>query len=283
MRLANYHTHSLWCDGKGTLGDYVEAAVAKGFEALGFSGHAPLPFLNDWTMTEKGIVGYISDVRTLRDLYEDKLEIYLGLEVDFIEGVTTPASSWIGSLGMDYLIGAVHMLQDPKDGLCYSVDGSEAELHHLIDVSFSGDVEAMIRAYYRAVILLVRDGGFDFLAHFDLVKKHNVKTPFFDEEASWYKEVVRKTLDVIADEGIPLEMNTGALSRGYREDPYPSQWILEGCRDRGIPMLINSDAHRPEWLDYAFPTCRAMLTAAGYKTVRMLIQGRWQDVPLEEV
>lgn len=37
--LSNYHIHSTFCDGKNTPVEVVEAAIQKGFDAIGFSGH----------------------------------------------------------------------------------------------------------------------------------------------------------------------------------------------------------------------------------------------------
>ena len=35
----NFHTHTTYCDGKETAEQMVQAAIAKGFTRLGFSGH----------------------------------------------------------------------------------------------------------------------------------------------------------------------------------------------------------------------------------------------------
>ena len=36
----NLHTHTTFCDGKDTPEELVEAAIAKGFDSIGFSGHS---------------------------------------------------------------------------------------------------------------------------------------------------------------------------------------------------------------------------------------------------
>lgn len=281
MILANYHTHSAWCDGEGAVADYAEKAVEKGFRALGFSGHAPLPFPNGWTIAEEELPGYISDVQTCALLYAEELQVYLGLEADYIAELTAPSDPWITSLGLDYLIGSVHMLRDPADGRCWSVDGPEEEVRHLLESTFKGDARAMVLAYYRAVRELAAGGGCSFIGHFDLVKKLNGRMRFFDESAPWYRKAVLESLDAVAASGIPLEMNTGAISRGYTEEPYPSNWILPHCREREIPFVINADAHKPDWIDHSFGLCRELLLGAGYRETRMLLDGRWQDVPLD--
>jgi histidinol-phosphatase (PHP family) len=39
MIRSNFHTHTLFCDGKNTAEEMVQQALANGFEQLGFSGH----------------------------------------------------------------------------------------------------------------------------------------------------------------------------------------------------------------------------------------------------
>jgi histidinol-phosphatase (PHP family) len=281
MILTNYHTHSAWCDGEGAIADYAEKAVEKGFRALGFSAHAPLPFPNPWTLAEEEMPGYIADVQKCSMLYAEDLQIYLGLEVDYVKDIMAPSDTWLSSLGLDYLIGSVHMLRDPGDGRCYSVDGPEEEVRHLVNVTFGGGAEAMVRAYYQAVSEMIESGGFTFLGHFDLVRKLNGRMGLFDEGAPWYRTLVTLSLEKIAAAGIPVEMNTGAISRGYTTEPYPSDWIIPLCREMEIPVIINADAHKPEWIDHAFDLCRKTLRQAGYRETMMLLDGSWQSIPLD--
>lgn len=281
FRKSNYHTHSRWCDGRGEVREYIEAALNRGLEAVGFSGHAPLPYPNEWTMSDTDLPAYLQELRSLREEYRDRIEIYSGLETDYIAGVITPDHfSGNEELGLDYTIGSVHGLIHPGDGRYLSVDGPEDELLALMDRTGFGSPRAVMEAYYQAVGDMADGGGFTFLGHFDLIRKLNGKLSLFDEQAEWYRALVDKALDRIAAAAIPMEMNTGALSRGYADDPYPSSWILPRCRERGIPMIINSDAHRPEWIDHGFDLCRGKLKDAGYGSTLMLLQERWQEVEL---
>ena len=51
--LTNYHSHSLYCDGRAGMEDFVRFALSEGFTSYGFSSHAPLPFSTAWTMEWK--------------------------------------------------------------------------------------------------------------------------------------------------------------------------------------------------------------------------------------
>ncbi len=290
MQKMNFHTHSTYCDGSGTPEEYVQAALRKKFQALGFSGHTPLPFPNNWTMDEEILPVYLNDIRQLQEQYSGRIELYLGLETDYLDEKYNPASPQVQALNLDYQIGSIHMLQDPEDGRYYSFDGPLDELHHLIQVTFGGSARKFITAYYRQMLRMLETGGFDIIGHFDLVKKHNRQAAFFSEEESWYRRIVEETITAVAESGLRLEVNTGAMSRGYTSEPYPSPWILDLCAQAGgnnqadqaarggIPVVINADAHKPDLIDYAFEEIEAMLTAKGYRYSWGLVENRWQEV-----
>jgi histidinol-phosphatase (PHP family) len=60
----------------------------------------------------------------------------------------------------------------------------------------------------------------------------------------------------------------------------PSPWILHEARQRDIPVMVNSDAHRPEHLDGMFPEAVQILRDAGYRAQRQLTRRGWIDVEL---
>ena len=49
-----------------------------------------------------------------------------------------------------------------------------------------------------------------------------------------------------------FEINTGAISRGHRTTPYPSEEILEFLGKHGAKAIIGSDSHSADTLDCAF-------------------------------
>ena len=85
MILTNYHTHSDFCDGEGPLSGYAEAAFAKGFKALGFSSHSPVPYENDWTMQHARFDEYLKTAESLKKEWAGRLEIYTGMELDYLK------------------------------------------------------------------------------------------------------------------------------------------------------------------------------------------------------
>lgn len=278
MIKTNYHSHSSFCDGEGRLEEYVQYALSQHMRALGFSGHAPLPFPNAWTMDAEDLPLYLAETRRLKDLYKDRIELYTGLEIDYLDEERNPAQPVYDALGLDYKIGSVHMLPDPDNGEYYSVDGPLEEIEHLIKIVYSGSAEKMVTDYYRQIENMVRIGGFDFIGHLDLIKKHNRELGLFSEAESWYRNAVNAVLDAVAAAGQIVEVNTGAIARGYTDEPYPSPWILNICAERGIPITLNSDAHKPSWVEFGFEAARNIIRDAGYTRGMALIEGKWQEV-----
>ena len=55
MMLSSYHTHSTFSDGKSTLEEMVQAAIAQGCQEIGFSDHAPMIFDCGWSMKQEKV------------------------------------------------------------------------------------------------------------------------------------------------------------------------------------------------------------------------------------
>lgn len=278
--LGNYHTHSRYDDGRGDLEEYVLAALAKGFRYLGFSGHAPMDIPTDWLMKGADLPRYLQELRALRLKYADRITLLVGLEVDYLPGVSAPRHPRIAGLGLDYVLGSVHYLRAPAQGAGWTVDGSAAELDAGIASDFGGDIQAVVAEYYRRMAEMVRLSPPDIVGHFDLVKKNNRGGVRFSEDSSWYRASARGALDALAASGCVLEVNTGGLIRGTTDTVYPSPWMLGECRERGIRVVVNADAHRPEHLDEFFSLAFAQLREAGFKARMLLTADGWQERPL---
>lgn len=278
---ANFHTHAKYCDGQGELEDYVHAALKLGFEALGFSCHNPLPFPAGWTMAPEDLPEYLQTAARLKLSWRHSLELLLSLEIDYIPGLQGPASPRFQDLGLDYTIGSVHFLGRLADGTRWTVDGPPGELAEGVAASFRGDMRAAVRRYYELVAELVSVSAPDMLGHFDLIKKNNRDGRLFSEEEDWYRECVHGALDAVARSGVVLEVNTGGLFRNTSGALYPSPWIIGECLLRDIPLIVNSDAHRPEDLDGCFAETYALLARLGVRTCRRPGAAGWKEFPLK--
>jgi histidinol-phosphatase (PHP family) len=260
---SNYHTHTLYCDGKDSPRALAQRAYELGFKALGFSGHEWSPYDEDYAMNPGNFKRYIEDIRQLKSEYEGKMAVYTGIERDYY--------SEPSSYDFDYVIGSVHHVLYEGDDL--PVDMSEESFVKTGESIFGGDYMAFVKLYYDTVKdVLVKTGG-SIVGHFDLITKFNRGGKYFDEESTAYRKMAVDTIDSIissykADENKPVykgmppelakalrknlpifEINTGAIARGYREDPYPAKFILEELVKRNVPILFGSDCHDKDFLN----------------------------------
>ena len=248
---ANYHTHTVWCDGKNTVEEVILSAIDKGFDVIGFSSHSTYPDDNACTVPVARLPGYFSEVRALASRYADRIRVLCGVEADYIPGTTDPDRSRYAEFAPAYIIGSVHYVIAP-DGERVPVDHAPALLSEGIAVHFNGDVQAFLRTYFAQERDMVRRFDFDIVGHPDLCRKFNAKHPYYDENAEWYLEELQLTADAIAGSGKLVEINTGAISRGWLDDAYPSVAFRAMLRQRGVKFVLNSDSHSADTLDCAF-------------------------------
>lgn len=248
----NYHTHTVWCDGKDSPEAVILSAVAKGFSEIGFSSHAMLPEDDtDWVLTPEKAPRYAAEIRALAAEYSDRIRVLCGVEADYIPAGASPDRRVYAAIKPDYIIGSVHFVAAP-DGARVPVDHSPELLAAGINDHFGGSAESFVRAYFRQQREMVARFDFDIVAHPDLVRKFNAKHPYFDESAEWYREELLLTADAVAASGKIVELNTGAISRGWLDDAYPSPSFRELLRERAVRFILSSDAHQAESIDCAF-------------------------------
>lgn len=237
MRKVNFHTHTNWCDGADSARAMCEAAVEKGFEVLGFSSHVDLI---------RDLDAYVAEITALKAEFRGRLEVLCGIESEGEQGLELRSR-------LDYVIGSFHYVTAPDESKA-AVDHSPAFLKEALEGAYHGDARRFVQDYFAFERAFVATCGkrFDFLAHPDLIRKFNVKHPFFDETADWYKAELVATADAIAAAGVVVEVNTGAISRGWLDDAYPSPEFRMLLRERGVKFLLSADAHSAAALDCAF-------------------------------
>lgn len=275
MIVTNYHSHSHYCDGKGSPEQQVQGAIAQGLRAFGFSSHCPVPFDNQWSMKAERLADYLTETRALKAKYEGQIELYTGLEVDFIPEMVGPTHFSM----LDYCVGSVHYVGMNQFGQPWEIDGSSVEFLECLDTFYGGAIRTVLQKYYGIIRQMVETDPPQIMGHLDKIKMHNAARPLFDESESWYVEEVEQTLQTILKAGIIVELNTrGNYKRDL--DLYPSGWIIKRMKELHIPICINSDSHRPEEITASFPLAFQTAKAAGYNEVRILLEGKWQDVGL---
>jgi histidinol-phosphatase (PHP family) len=278
---ANHHAHSHFSDGALSPEDYVKRAIFQNLKVYGFSDHAPIP--SQWVgiMEMDQLRAYLREVDRLKEVYAKNIQLYKGLEVDYIPGVIDLNAAYIREAGLDYTIGAVHYVDQLPNGRPWGFQSSHEKFQTGLDQIFGGDVRACIRRYYALIREMLGVSPPDIVAHLDRVKRLNRGDRYFCEQDSWYQEEVRLTLEAIAEAGVILEINTKGYYNEVTEDTYPGKWVLELAWELKIPVHLASDAHKPDHITSGFAFASNQLKQIGYKTQRVLLDGTWQDVPLK--
>ncbi len=275
MLKTNYHTHGIWCDGKDGPEEMVLAAIEKKFDILGFSSHSMYPFASGWHMNVKDHDKYFKEISGLKEKYSDRIKILAGLEADYIPLVTAPDFTRFENFTPDFLIGSVHYIGGSR--YIFEVDGSEDSVRKGINDNFSSTREAVCE-YFCMEKEMLEKSSFTFLGHPDLIRKQNstlCREKLFDENESWYKHEIKNLAKKIASSGVCVEVNTGAMARGYFNSPYPSPELLELLHSYNVPVTINSDCHDKNKLDFAFDEIVGYIKKAGYKEVHYFIDGKF--------
>jgi len=276
MGWTNYHGHCEYCDGKGAIEDYILKAIELKMETIGISSHAPVPFPTDWTMPAYRLDDYLNEIRLLKVKYEDKIDVYCALEVDYIPDIVSPIHGKILSAGLDYTIGSVHFVGQFNSGLHWPIDSSADEFKNGLDEIFNGDIKRVAIRYYEIQREMIRGGGLTIIGHMDKIKMHNKTFNLFDESEQWYIDEVHKTLELIKEKGVIVEVNTKAYYRDGHLFPGPEHFAK--INELNIPITINSDAHHPDKLLNGFEEVADMLLMAGFTHLVELIDGKWTKV-----
>ncbi len=271
MIKTNYHTHSLFCDGKNSVEEMVVKAIELQFDILGFSSHSLCSFSTDWHLPVRRHKEYADEVKRIKDLYKDKINIQLGFESDYLYGVNIPRKDAYSDFNIDYLIGAVHYVTNENGS--FAVDYSAEQVKKDIENIFYGNKSEVVHAYFENERTMLKKGDFDIIAHPDLIKKHNSKLNLFDENSKSYKEELLLTADAIQKAGVIVEINTGGIARGYIQQPYPSPYFLSLLFERKVPVTFSSDAHSTDHLDFWFTQALDYIQKAGYKEMAYLDSG----------
>ncbi len=233
------HMHTVWSDGKDTAEEMVQEAIRRGMETVGISDHSSGDPVG---MTLAASREYKAEIARLKEKYAGRIRVLCGLERDFL---TDDFGEY------DYTIGSVHWLKMP-DGHSVSIDWTAEKQREGIRKYFGGDPYALAEAYYEAVSAVAEVTKCDIIGHFDLITKFNEQDPLYDLRNPRYTAAWQRAADALLKTGKPFEINTGAMSRGYRTSPYPDREICRYLLDHGGRLIFSSDAHSKEFIGYGF-------------------------------
>lgn len=214
-----FHVHTYRCGHAGDESDedYVKKAIELGAESIIFTDHAPFPgdvFTN--RMKENELAEYIGSLKSLRGKYQYKLDIQIGLEVEYMPSYEKYYERLKDNKDIDILILGQHHYE-LEDGR-YSFQCRDLKNEYV------GLFDAMIEG--------VKTGYFEVVAHPDRA---------FRREKEWTKEMAgcsEMLINEAVKEGIALEKNYSSMDC---ENMYWQQFweMVPGKAE----VVYGSDAH----------------------------------------
>lgn len=224
--IANYHTHTSRCKhAVGTDEEYVKAAIERGVKILGFSDHAPFVYPNNYSsfykMETYELRDYFDSLLSLREKYKNKIEIRIGLEVEYYENIFPESLALWRNFPVEYFILGHHILYNEYD---------ESRIGSL---GYTESDELLFE-YTDKVVKGLETGRFSILAHPDIINYHgNMNT---------YKRAMEKIILAAKKMAVPLEYNILGM-RAKRIYPRDEFWKL--ARELSAPVIIGCDSHDP--------------------------------------
>ncbi len=243
---ADYHIHPHYSkDASGSVEQYCERAVEIGLTEICFTPHLDIDperaEIDDWVKVGGRIVSmrsdwlsyYLAEVEELKEQYERKgLSLRAGIEIDYAPRIEDELRRIVSDHPFHYVLGAVHCL----DHIAISAR-AESQSY------FRGKtMDEVLTAYFVAMKQAVGSGLFDCIAHFDGYRKYGLHH-FGSQILSPKRDLVEPVLQLMADNGVGLEINTSAFRHG-QEEPYPGRAILTWAKEIGVRVpCCGSDCH----------------------------------------
>lgn len=257
------HCHTPLCKhANGLPGDYALVAERRGLKGLIVTCHAPLPdgLGIEHRMAPEQFEAYVDLVAQAREEFAGRVDVRLGLESDYLPGYEWWAEKLHARVPLHHVLGSVHM-----------------QVPHYKAKYFNGDAFAYQQTYFQHLAESAETGLFDTLAHPDLVKNEAPHEWRFAR----IQPHIQRALDRIAKTGVAMELNTSGLNKALPE-MNPGPRILELIRERGIPIVLGADAHRPARVADRYEQALRMLDELGFERVSFFLERRRHDVPIGE-
>ncbi|MFP4621555.1 MAG: histidinol-phosphatase [Bacteroidales bacterium] len=244
--LPDYHTHTVYSDGKSDHQSYLQQAFYSGIDEVGFSDHFTIR-KTDWGVPKNKIEYLTEKINFLKKHKDLPIAVKFGAEVDYIPEREKEIASFINSLPLDYVIGSVHFMGD------WNFDTDPEGFKNK-------NIDELYENYFTLVRKAILSNLYDVMGHIDVIKKF-AYYPSFDPY-EWYKKIIRS----LNRKNTVVEINTNGLNKPCREF-YPEKDFVEMCFQSNIPVTLGSDAHAANEVGQYFNKAVEMLKTIGYRKV----------------
>lgn len=253
MRYSNLHNHTNFSDGKHTVEENILSAIEKNMLSLGFSDHSFTACDPSYCMHEHQYPEYFQTIDAMRRKYADQIPVYTGMELDVFSEIEREK--------FDYIIASAHYIE--KNGVYYPIDHTPQQQIQCMEEGFGGDIFKMAEHYFQMLAEHVHRVKPTFVGHYDVITKFSL----MPEDSEKYRDMAKEYLREILKDCSYLEMNTGAISRGWRKTPYPNGYLLQTMLENDGQLLLGSDSHNKDNLTFFFDEAVQIMKNAGFTEV----------------
>ena len=220
--IANYHTHTWRCNhAAGKEEDYVEAALQRGLDTLGFSDHTPYLFpgsyYSHFRMRPEQLKDYCDTVLALRKAYAGQIHIPLGLETEYYPALFPRLMVFLRDSPVEYLLLGQHFVDNERNAHYSGAPTAE---------------ESILKKYCAQARDAMQTGLFSYLAHPDLIHFRGSRQVYVHHMRGLCREAKQC--------GVPLEINLLGIQES-RHYPSPAFWEL--AAEEGCCVVLGCDAH----------------------------------------
>ena len=269
----NLHTHTTYCDGTASSADFVKKAKQLQWDYLGFSAHAPLPFLCDWAIKATDLDKYSSEIRDLANLNKADIKILCGFEIDYLLGLGFPALEYKAVEKSDFLIASIHFVKNPDtenpNTQYLEIDGTYSQFL-LALIWFGFKLKKLLQAFLDATHQMINDttvGVTKIIGHIDKIILNAAKTSEFGALENWFYDELFQIVQTGSNNYDFIEINTRAIYKKGLSNPYPKLEFISRLHNAKIPLIINSDAHHPSELNGSYSALDLLLSNCGMESI----------------
>lgn len=234
----DYHIHPFILYRPEKFDDFMQQAIALGFEEVCITDHMPAPGMTSPDRIPMGCVAqYAAAVREQAERYRGKLSIKCGIEIDHSLHLEDVIKSNLAQASFDCILGSTHpnMLSPrPESVVATRSDFAAAILRNALDAA--------------------RSGRYHILTHIDLYRRMFARAeelkfslPADDFHPRQQEKLLREIFHVVREQGMRLEMNASLNPKNRAVDEvHPDPWIMLLAQDMGVDFSYGSDSHTPK-------------------------------------
>lgn len=251
--MVDSHIHSNFSTDSNALPESIcKYAMASGLKGIAITDHNDYDFPRATAASLIDFDKYFAKMKALKERYEGKLEITVGVEVGIQPHTIASSSELLRRYPFEFVIGSIHII----DGM----DPYELDYYRGVPMK-----EAYGRYLECIDHMVTHFSDFDVLGHIDYIARcssySNKMLRYCD-----YSDLIDSIFGKLIQRGKGIEFNTKSYRREYGAwAAAPDPALYQRYRELGGEILtLGSDSHEADQLAYDFRLHLPMLINAGF-------------------